>query len=100
MSQAGNTGGVAVRHWRKSKRFHKDYDKLDHAMRDKADDALQLLAQDPRPHSIRFEKLKGYADPAIYSIHVTGNYKISFEIDGSDAFLRRVAEHDEIDRAP
>jgi hypothetical protein len=30
----------------------------------------------------------------------TGNYKISFEISGNIATLRRVALHDEIDRRP
>lgn len=94
-------GGVAITKWQKSNRFHKDYDKLTHELRDRTDQALQDLARSPRPPGIRFEKLKGESDPDVYTIHVTGNYKVSFEIiKGSTAWLRRVGTHDLIDRAP
>ncbi len=52
------------------------------------------------PPGLAFEKLHGYSNPDIYTIHVTGNYKISFEISKAIAFLRRVGTHDEIDRLP
>lgn len=94
-------GGVVISRWQKSKRFHKEYDKLTNDMRDLVDCKLQDLSLPVRPPGLRFEKLSGYADPDIYTIHVTGNYKISFEINnGTTAFLRRVAVHNEIDRAP
>lgn len=41
----------------------------------------------PRPPGLAFEKLAGHSRPDIYTIYVTGNYKISFEIEGSTAFL-------------
>lgn len=94
------SGGVVISVWRKLKRFHRDYDKLTIELRDKVDEKLQDLTKDPRPSGLVFEKLKGYSDPDIYSIHATGNYKVTMEIEGSHAFLRRVADHDEIDRAP
>lgn len=94
------SGGVVISRWKKSKRFHKDYEKLNIELRDLVDAKLQDLTKSPRPPGIAFEKLKGYANPDIYSIHVTGNYKISMEINGSEAFLRRVADHNEIDRSP
>lgn len=94
------SGGVTIRRWAKSKRFHKDYDKLDLGLRDLVDRKLQDLATDPRPAGLQFEKLKGYSNPDIFSIHITGNYKLSFSVTGSDASLRRVAVHDDIDRAP
>lgn len=94
------SGGVSVKRWRKSKRFHKDYDKLGNELRDTVDAKLQDLTASIRPPGLAFEKLKGYCDPDIYTIHVTGNYKISMEIVGTDAFLRRVGNHDEIDRSP
>jgi plasmid maintenance system killer protein len=53
-----------------------------------------------RPPGLRFEKLSGYSNPDIYTIHVNGNYKVSLEVTGGNALLRRVAPHDEIDRAP
>lgn len=93
-------GGIVIARWRKSKRFHKDYDKLDNALRDLVDDKLQDLTRAVRPPGLSFEKLKGHSNPDIYTIHVTGNYKISMEIEGTDAFLRRVANHNEVDRAP
>ncbi|MDR2219758.1 MAG: type II toxin-antitoxin system RelE/ParE family toxin [Methylobacillus sp.] len=93
-------GGVKIATWRKGRRFHRDYDKLDIGTRDLTDEALQQLTKEPRPPGLRFEKLKGHSNPDIYTIHVTGNYKVSMEIDSSCAFLRRVANHDEIDRQP
>lgn len=93
-------GGVKIDAWRKSKRFHKDYDKLTISLRDLVDQKLQDLVKSPIPLGLRFEKLKGHSNPDIYTIHITGNYKASMDIDGASAFLRRVADHDEIDRAP
>jgi mRNA-degrading endonuclease RelE of RelBE toxin-antitoxin system len=93
-------GGVVIARWRKSKRFHKDYYRLAVELRDHVDQKLQDLTKDPRPPGLRFEKLKGYSSPDIYTIHVTGNYKLSMSIEGSSAQLRRVGTHDEIDRQP
>lgn len=93
-------GGVVISRWAKSRRFHKDYDRLDNTLRDLVDQKLQDLALAQRPPGLRFEKLKGYSDPDVYSIHINGNYKATFEIEGNRAFMRRVADHDEIDRAP
>ena len=94
------SGGVVITRWGKSKRFHKDYDKLTIEMRDLVDSKLQDLIKPIRTAGLAFEKLKGYASPDIYTIHVTGNYKISMEITGGCAFLRRVSDHNEIDRTP
>jgi plasmid maintenance system killer protein len=93
-------GGAVVSRWKKQRIFHRDYGKLEITMRDKVDECLQDLLQSPIPSGLRFEKLKGHRNPDIYTIHVTGNYKISFEIADGTASLRRVAPHDEIDRAP
>lgn len=94
------TGGVVIASWRKLKRFHRDYDKLTIELRDRVDEKLQDLTKEMRPSGLAFEKLKGYTNPDIYSVHVTGNYKLTMEIAGNQAFLRRVADHDEIDRSP
>jgi len=87
-------GGVHIKAWKKSKRFHRDYDKLDIEMRDLVDGKLQDLTKPILPTGLDFEKLKGYSNPDIYTIHITGNYKASMEINGDCAFLRRVANHD------
>lgn len=94
-------GGVVISGWTASKRFIKEYKKLVPDMRQRTDDKLDDLQKNPRPPGLGFEKLQGYKQPFIYTIHITGNYKVSFEvIEGNVAFLRRVATHDEIDRAP
>jgi hypothetical protein len=54
------------------------------------------------PGRLRFEKLSGYKNPAIYTIHVTANHshKVSFALLGTTAILRKIGTHKEIDRAP
>jgi plasmid maintenance system killer protein len=93
-------GGVKITRWKKLHRFHREYGKLEISLRDQVDECLQNLVRHPIPAGLRFEKLKGHGHPDIYTIHVTGNYKISMEIEGATACLRRVAPHDDIDRAP
>ncbi|MCL2076407.1 MAG: type II toxin-antitoxin system RelE/ParE family toxin [Betaproteobacteria bacterium] len=93
-------GGVSITSWRSLTRFDKEYRKLDPVVQGRVDKALSKLVQTPMPPGIDFEKLKGYQDPGIYTIHATGNFKVSFEIDGSEAVLRRVAVHDDIDLNP
>lgn len=93
-------GGVVITHLSRIERFDRDYRKLDAELQGKVTTKLRDLLKTSRPPGLRFEKLKGYSRPDIYTIHVTGNHKISFLIDGTTAILRRVANHDEIDRAP
>lgn len=99
MTRVGS-GGVLISSWSPTKRFRREYDKLTPELRAAVDGKLRDLAQNPMPRGLRFEKLKGYSAPDVYSIHITGNYKLSMEISGSRATLRRVATHDEIDRQP
>jgi len=65
-------------------------------------DAISDLLKDPIPARLRFHPLGGYKKPKIFTIDVTTNhsYKISLELVGSIAVLRRVGTHKEIDRAP
>ena len=93
-------GGVIITHLQATARFQRDYRKLDAGMKKRVGDKLNDLLQNPRPPGLAFEKLKGYAAPAVYTIHITGNYKLSFSIEGTTAILRRVAAHDDMDRAP
>lgn len=93
-------GGVIITGIDVTERFKRDRKKLPREIRDKLDSKLRDLLASPRPPGLRFEKLSGYRNPDIYTIHVTGNYKISFEINGNIAKLRRVACHNDIDRQP
>ncbi|MGH8319944.1 MAG: hypothetical protein ACREUL_18565 [Steroidobacteraceae bacterium] len=90
-------GGVTIKRLAKLRRFERDYLRLGDEYVDKK---LKDLLQNPMPPGLRFEKLKGYSNPDIYTIHVTGNIKISMSIDGSVATLRRLGTHDEIGRNP
>ncbi len=93
-------GGAIITHLGRTERFQRDYGKLSVELRGKVQAKLRDLLKNPRPPGLRFEKLKGYSRPDIYTIHITGNYKLSFLVNGATAILRRVADHDEIDRAP
>jgi len=93
-------GGVSITGLEALDRFRKEYKKLPPEIQKRVDSQLKKLVITPMPSGIAFEKLKRYSNPDIYTIHITGNYKVSMEIDGQTAFLRRVANHDEIDRAP
>lgn len=73
-------GGVTIERWCKSKRFHKEYGKLDNEMKNLVDQKLQDLVKEPRPSGLAFEKLKGYADPDVFTIHITGNLIIELPL--------------------
>jgi mRNA-degrading endonuclease RelE of RelBE toxin-antitoxin system len=93
-------GGVVITEISAKNSFKRDYKKLTTDLQNLVDNKLRDLLATPRPPGLRFEKLQGYRRPDIFTIHVTGNYKISMEIESSKAILRRVANHDTIDRSP
>lgn len=84
------------------KRFDSDYKKLSSDLQQAVLEVLKRLYEYPLPSKIRFEKLNGYRNPFVYTIHVTSNHshKISLEMKGSTAILRRIGTHKEIDRTP
>lgn len=94
------SGGVVITSFQMTARFQRDYRKLSADLQEKTDKKLMDLLKNPRPPGLAFEKLKGYCQPDIYTIHITGNVKLSFTITGQTATLRRVAIHDDIDRSP
>jgi hypothetical protein len=83
-------------------RFKREYKKLSPDIQSHVDSALADLLKNPIPKSRRFEKLKGFHNPCIYTIHATPNHshKISFELKGSRATLRHISTHKLIDREP
>ncbi|MES9905261.1 MAG: type II toxin-antitoxin system mRNA interferase toxin, RelE/StbE family [Sedimenticola sp.] len=95
-----NSGGGVIKTTTFSSRFKRDRKKLDTNLRKRLDKKLEDLLSDPMPAGLAFEKLSGYRNPDIYTLHVTGNYKMSMAIEGSHATLRRVGTHNEIDRNP
>jgi len=99
MTQVGQ-GGVVIVGLQYLKTFKKDFSKLTPDYQNLVESKLKDILKNPRPSGLKFEKLKGYKNPDIYTIHVTGNYKISFAINGDEATLRRVGNHNYIDRTP
>lgn len=95
------SGGLVIRGFDRKATFDKTL-KRHPELHEQVKEALNALKQDPRPKWIRFEKLSQYRNPAIYSIHVTKNHshKITFEVEGDIAILRKLATHKEIDRNP
>lgn len=83
-------------------RFQKEYKALANDLRTEVDLALRDLLKNPIPPGRRFHALGGYKNPKLYTIDVTVNraYKISLELDGTLATLRRIATHKQIDRKP
>lgn len=99
------SGGIRFAKFYRSKRFVKEIQKLDANLRARALERLDQLLINPFPPGIGFEKLKGYSAPDIYTIHVTGNYKVSLHIKEEPgghlaAYVRRIGTHNEIDRCP
>ena len=84
------------------KSFQNSYSALSDEVKSAFKEAYRLLLQDPQPKKLRLEKLSGYKRPGIYTIHITANHshKLSFELVGTVAELRRIGTHKEIDRTP
>lgn len=99
MTRVG-AGGLRITEVSFTTRFRRDLRKLPPEMRKLFFEKLPALYQDPMPPGLRFEKLKGYTRPDIYTFHIDGNYKVSIEIHGNHAILRRAAPHLSIDRRP
>jgi hypothetical protein len=93
---------LAITTLRRKRRFQKEYDDLPPPLKDEVDAALMDLRRNPIPPTRRFHSLGGHKNPKIYTIDATSNkaYKISLELDGECAILRRIATHKEIDRMP
>lgn len=82
--------------------FKTSYQRLPDNIKIQAQEKISHLLQNPQPKHIRLEKLRGNNKPPVYSIHITGNHshKISFELNGDTAVLRKAGTQKSIDRSP
>lgn len=82
--------------------FTRSFASLPDEIADLAIDAIADLLQNPPPARLRLHRLNGYKNPKVFTIDITANHshKISLEIIGSVAVLRRAGTHKEIDRNP
>lgn len=93
-------GGVIIAKFNYKPSFKKDFKKLTPQMQAKFKKQAAKLLEANRSGTLAFEKLKGFRRPDIYTIHIEGNYKASFEIEGNVAVFRRIGSHDRIDLSP
>ncbi|MDP2827068.1 MAG: hypothetical protein Q8O37_00525 [Sulfuricellaceae bacterium] len=87
-----------IRFARYDEQFKALLSKLPAEIREAARQAIKDLTLDPYPKKYRLEKQTS----EIYTIHVTRNHshKLSFELAGDTAILRKIGTHKEIDRSP
>jgi mRNA-degrading endonuclease YafQ of YafQ-DinJ toxin-antitoxin module len=85
----------------RNEKFESDFKSLPPEIQKEAKNAIRDLLKHPIPVSRRMHALHGYRNPKVFTIDVTSNhaYKISLEIDGQKANLRRIGTHKVIDRA-
>ncbi|MDQ1832262.1 type II toxin-antitoxin system RelE family toxin [Massilia scottii] len=85
----------------RNERFDKDFKSLPPDIQIAAKEAIKDLFKHPIPGSRRFHALQGYRNPKVFTIDILANhaYKISLEIEGQNANLRRVGTHKLIDRS-
>lgn len=87
---------------RRLPRFDREMKGLKPDLLKAAKEAIQDLLKKPIPTIRRLHCVDKESRPKIFTIDVLSNksYKISLEIDGDIAVLRRIASHKEIDRCP
>lgn len=97
-----SSNGPHIKRLRKLPEFEKCFKRLSVGVQKDVVSAVEDLLKYPIPAVRRFHSLTGYRNPKIFTIDVYANksYKISMEIDGDSAILRRVGTHKQIDILP
>lgn len=87
-----------IKQIRYSEKFAELLRKLPPEIQAAARQAVKDLVRDPFPKRYRLEK----QTVEVWTIHITANHshKLSFQLDGDCAVLRKVGTHKEIDRSP
>jgi len=74
------------------KPFQKDYKRLPRHIQKETDNALRLLADNPRHPSLRIKKMQG--TKGIWEESVTMSYRFTFHMESDTLVLRRIGTHD------
>lgn len=84
-----------------TERFKKDYKALSPDLQNAVDECIVDLGKDPIPATRRAHRINTGQLPKVFSLDVTSNksHKLSFQLEGTTALLRRVGTHREIDRS-
>lgn len=81
--------------------FTRSWKRLDESTKAQAKVAFgQMLNCERMPAKLHFHKLGGFKD--VWTIHITSDdqYKASFTLKDGVAYMRRVGQHDKIDKNP
>ncbi len=76
--------------------FLREFDRLSAALQRKVTTTLVRFSENPRHPSLRLEKLHGKEE--LWSIRVTRGVRITLTIEGDEAILRHVGQHDDVYR--
>ena len=89
---------IRIGQFRYKQSFKKDFNQLPSAVRKRADRCLEDLLSNPIPRSRQVKKRKGGRKnkPDIWQARVTRDVRLTFEIDGETAILRRIGTHSRI----
>ncbi len=74
-----------------SKRFHREYRKLPLTVQKKVDRQLRRLAENIQHPSLKARKMEGASN--IWEVRVDLQFRLTFQLDGELAQLRRVGTH-------
>lgn len=90
---------ITIETWSPLETFETDYKKLPENIQTEVQDSLKKLLENPNSTKLRLKPVTGSKKPKVYAIHITANhsYKLTFEMDGTTAVLRRVGTHKKID---
>lgn len=93
---------IQVRAFTRTQRFENEMKAAPIDAQRAAFEALQTLQRNPAAGRLRLHPLKGFGKPTIWKIDVYANrsWQITFELEGTTAHLKRLADHKTIDRDP
>lgn len=77
---------------RPTRRFAADYAALSQQVRQRVDNTLDRLLENPRHPSLQVKKMKGFENR--WEARVTLNHRLIFSIEGDAYLLLRVGTHD------
>jgi mRNA-degrading endonuclease RelE of RelBE toxin-antitoxin system len=81
---------------KRTKRFKKQYKKLDKQSQNIINKALTMSMEDHSHPSLRVKKMKGYRNPYIWEASASMGLRITFEIEKPDTIiLRNCGHHDD-----
>ena len=76
-----------------SKDFVRDYQGLPESIREKVDQAIQRILENPRHPSLQMKKMQP-KQRGIWEARVTQGYRLTFRVDDELITMRRVGTHD------